>query len=217
MKRHAIILAILLFSFVGCKKEPPPSETPPPPPPPTAQVLLGRVIQATQLNAPLPAPGSEIGRVAAAAWINTVQAEKRKLGSEPNGREAMGLVSREIANRARNQADLELWSFVMVMCMAHEIFEPGSDRLERLQGKAERELSKPVVTFSQLYDLGDGYLARVNMRLPLTGEVFNNVEMALGDIAHGVKFVSVIGRNAGIRIEYVEGGDQLDIMNKPKL
>ena len=50
------------------------------------------------------------------------------------------------------------------------------------------------------------------MKVPLTGQEFQNVTMSPGDIEHGVEFISVIGRSEGIRIEYEDGGDQLDIM-----
>ncbi len=212
MKRYAIIPAILLFAFVGCDREPPEPETPPPPPP-TAQELLQRVIRATQLNAPLPKPGAELGKAEGAAWLKTVKSQRGKVAGEVNGAEAMRLVALKISERTRAEADLDLWSFVLVMCEAHKVFDPGSDKLDRLQKKAIRELSKPVVTFRQLSTKSDGsYEIQVDMKVPLTGQEFQNVTMSPGDIEHGVEFISVIGRSEGIRIEYEDGGDQLDIM-----
>lgn len=218
MKRYAILSALLLVCLlVGCESEPPPPEEPPPPPPPTAQELYRKAVQGTKLNAPLPEFGQVLGPKKSEEWLKTAQQQRNQLGGEVNGQEAMRLVSVDIAKRARAVADLEAWLHVLLMFDAQKIFAPGSDSLERLREKAIRELKKPVVTFQQLHEREGVYTLIVSMFVRLTRETFEKVTMAVGDIEHGVKFVSVIGRMQGALMEYEDGGKQFEIRNTPKL
>ncbi len=217
MKRYAILSAVLLVGLVGCEKEPPPPEEPPPPPPPTAQELHRDAVQGTDLNAPLPKFGSGLGPKKSKAWLENAQQQRNQLAGEVNGEEAMRLVSLDIVKRARAVADLEAWLHVLLMFDAQKIFAPGSDSLDRLREKSIRELKKPVVTFHALFEDNGVYNLQVNMFVRLTRETFKKVTMAVGDIEHGVKFVSVIGRMQGALMEYEDGGKQFEIRNTPTL
>jgi hypothetical protein len=218
MKRYAILSAILLVGLlVGCEKEEVVPDEPPPPPPPTAQELHRNAVQGTKLNAPLPEFGSGLGPKKSKAWLEKAQQQRNQLAGELNGQEAMRLVSVDIVKRARAVADLEAWLHVLLMFDAQKIFDPGSDSLDRLREKSIRELKKPIVTYLTLYERDGVYTLQVNMFVRLTRETFKKVTMAVNDIEHGVKFVSVIGRQQGALMEYVDGGKQFEIRNTPTL
>ena len=140
-----------------------------------------------------------------------------RIVGELNGQEAMRLVSVDIVKRARAVADLEAWLHVLLMFDAQKIFDPGSDSLDRLREKSIRELKKPIVTYLTLYERDGVYTLQVSMFVRLTRETFKKVTMAVNDIEHGVKFVSVIGRQQGALMEYVDGGKQFEIRNTPTL
>jgi hypothetical protein len=208
---------MLLVGLVGCEKEPPEPEEPPPPPPPTAQELHRKVMNGTTLNAPLPEFGSGLGPKISKEWLEKAQQQKNQIAGELNGAEAMRLVSVDINKRARAVAELEAWLHVLFMYDAQKIFDPASDSLDRLREKSIRELKKPIVTFHTLYERDGVYTLQVNMFVRLTRETFNKVTMTVGDIEQGVKFVRVIGRQQGAVMEYMDGGKQFEIRNKPTL
>ena len=203
----ALMLAIIL---TGCTKEDP-EPVVEEPPPPTPEEIYNEIMSQTALNAPIPPKGTSLPPGTGPAFLQQIRGIQTRHKATEEGKIALKRVAQTVDERIPRMKDNELWDFVVVLCDVHELFKPGSTRFDRIRATAEIELRKPKVTVSGIFEADGRVTALLKFYLPLTGETFKE-QPRIGEVLHGMKFIEVVGNNRGVKLEYLETGELINVM-----
>lgn len=210
MRRITVALAVLLVAFAACEEEPPPPPVKEEPPPPTPQEIAQKFISEQKFNSPVPPPGWVLPKSAIAPFRSAIRTVKNQNTGTEGGAEALLIISQALDRRLRQLEDAELWDAVILIADAYEILNPASKRFKASRQIAETELRKPKVTILGITDFGQK-VAMLSFYLPLTGETFKE-NVRVGEEFYGLRFVSIIGRDRGVNLEYLETGETFEVL-----
>jgi len=174
---------------------------------PTPDERAQLIIQEAQLNAPIPARGSSLPPSVRQTILDLLRREKNRLQGTEDGDKILAIVAREVDSRVREFERAELWEHVLTMTDAHLIFKPGSSKFNHTRDKAILELRKPRVTVRGLPEFDGRKVAMLSIYLPMTSKTYFE-RMAIGEEMHGVRLLSVVGEDRGVRMEYLETGER---------
>lgn len=214
MRRFAIALAILLVLFVGCPAEEEEEPTEGEPPPPTPEEIAAKITNEIGFNNPLPAPGSVLKKEDGDRWLSKVRSAYAQNSRTPEGKKALRMILSKIDERARYAEQIEGWKYVLVYCEAHDVFNPGSTKFDRLKKRADVELRKPKVRIKGLPEAQGEVVAMLVFTFPLTGQSIDDIRMRVGEELHGLRLVDVVGNNKGLIFEYLETGETFEVLTK---
>lgn len=216
MYKRLVYIILMAIFIIGCSEpEPEVVEAPPPPPPPTPQEIAAKIINDLKLDAPLPAPGASFDPAALATATQQLTQKKAQLAATEDGKLSLQIVSQKINSRVRASFNNELWGHVLAYSGMHEILNNGSTKFLAEKTKAVAELKKPKVTIKGI--LNDGQSgsrsAYLDIYLPFEN-VTHSESMKIGDQLYGIRFVEIIGNNQGIIFEYMETGENFEVLTK---
>ncbi len=125
-------------------------------------------------------------------------------GDTEYGREALRELGYEIMDVAKRAGMLEHHWLVLTCIDAIELLAMGSHLLDRLGERANVMLERPAVRvrgFLDDHEKSDTYvfLELINRR----DGMVERVEARIGDEFHNLRLVDIIGRNRGVRLEYL--------------
>ena len=206
-----IFLLVCSSGFIiGCTREepPPPPPTPELPPPPTPQEIAQGIIDSAQLDMPLPPKDAQFPKAVEKNLMRILSDEKNEHSLTESGKEALQHVIGRVDRRIMDFADAEAWSYVVTYLAAREVLDENNDQYLALRDQAIKELQKPTITVKGLPEIKQTQYAVLNFHIPLTDEKFENLRLRLGDVAHGVKVISIFGKKRGVTLEYLETGEQ---------
>lgn len=217
MKRFVCILPVLALLFVSCGEKEDEVAEPVAVQPRilTAQEISQEIIAEASLSGAGPPPGTILSPARGSALMSTLRSAKTRHASAENGKEAFKIVSRSIQTKIETLEGKELWEHVLIHTDAYDIFNAGSTRFDRLREKANIELRKPKVTIKAMINANGPLTVIAEFYLPLTKEV-KKERIRVGEIMHGLKFVSVIGNNAGATFTYLETNEDFDVYIRAK-
>ncbi|HOQ90395.1 MAG TPA: hypothetical protein PLX03_09685 [Candidatus Hydrogenedentes bacterium] len=187
---------------------PPP---PPPPPPETAGPQTAEEVFA--LISPIIQPL----RVAAASKNVTISPADRDLmisqlgqavaqyGGTEFGRQALARLGQEIADLALTFSRDERYRATLICLDAHNVLNMSSALLNRLGERAQKMISQPAVrTRGFLEDKQNGDLYAFLELLDRQSGKIKTIQLREGEESDGIRLLRIIGRNRGVRIEYLE-------------
>jgi hypothetical protein len=214
----ALLLSIpLLMTACGPseeeEKEKAAAEAPPPPEPPTAAQIVQEIVNAGQLDSPIPAEGTVIPADAAAQYKGIFQQQKSKHQNTPEGKEALNIVTRKVEKRIRQMEMAKAWEPLLLLTQVYDILVPGSQKFARQTNLAVAELQKPQITIKGI--VRDGTtgikIALLDLYLPSEKETVND-RIRVGEEKYGVKLQEVIGNDQGLLFEYRKTGETFEVL-----
>ncbi|MCC6694115.1 MAG: hypothetical protein IT365_00665 [Candidatus Hydrogenedentes bacterium] len=203
MKRFAVLAVLCLAALVACKKPPPEPPTPPPPPPPTAEALEQRVMEKV---GPLVSPDPQSGK----AMVETLSKEVASLKTELNGESARKRLQNQFVEKLKEAHQSEQWDFVVNLCDAVDVLDPGNTRTSRYRQRAMDEKSRPVVTMKGVFEQDGVTTVFLEILLPTTGEVVDK-QVREGEEFYGLILEKIIGNNQGVRLKYLKTDTSFDV------
>lgn len=214
IRKFALLVALsLIVSLTGCEEQEARQKPDRPdvdvdaPPPPTPEEVAQQIITAAQLNAQMPRRGSSLPPAVRQTILDSLRRERNRLKGTEEGDRALAIVEAKVDERVRQYERAELWEHVITMTDAHLIFNPGSVKFNHIRDKALVELRKPRVTVTGIPEFEGRKIAMLRIYLPLTSQTFSE-KMAIGEEMHGLRFLSVFGKDRGVRLEYLETGER---------
>ena len=202
----AMILCSLV-AIVGCGSEPEVEPVDPSlPPPPTAQEIAQKIIADAQLDMPVPVGPGRFPASVRSSMMSILQAAKTEHSADPIGKKALEHVVGRIEKRIRDFSNAKAWQYTMVFIEAHELFKPNSGKYGSLKDDAYTQLMKPEVKVTGLPMIDGRKLILLSFYLPMTDQHFKE-RVQVGDEVHGLKVVSIFGRDRGVRLQYLETGE----------
>lgn len=210
----ALALAMLL---VACEEEKKEAEEEAPPPK-SANELYQEITKILDpLRAKLDADQG-MGKAALDPLVAEARTARQKMNAEPNGKEALARFTQDVDGLIRTARQKERWMPVIKMCELYDILEPGNSKTGRMIEMAERQINRPKVRIKGFVDdmqANDTYVF-LEVKVP-DAEWFAPDPVREGDEfldpPYTLRFQEIIGRNKGIRLEYLAvKGDTFDIM-----
>jgi hypothetical protein len=130
------------------------------------------------------------------------------------GRVALARVSVMVEQTAMRYRGQERWQETLAACEAFETLRPGSIYLRPMKSEAEVHVKRPTVHVEGF--LGDiereDVYAFLRVTDPITGKV-ENVQARPGQEFCGLRFDKIIGRQKGVRLEYLAiPGEFFDVL-----
>lgn len=206
MKRFAVVAMMCLVALSSCNREPPPPPTPPPPPPPSADQLVQRVMEKV---GPLVSPDPQSGK----ALQETLSKEVASLKTELNGGGAQKRILNDFVDKLTAAHQTEQWDFVLNLCDAVDVLDPGNTRTSRYRQRALDEKNRPVVKVKGFVEIDGVTNVFMEIYLPATGET-DDKRVREGEEFHGLVLERVIGNNQGVRLKYVKTQTTFDVAFK---
>lgn len=126
-------------------------------------------------------------------------------GDTPHGQQALRELGYEIEEFAKEARDLERWRLVRICVDAHEILNMRSETIMRLDARAQSMLAKPKIEvkgFMEDKEQNDYYVF-LQLTDRSTGKR-RTVTMREGEEVDDLRLVRIIGRNKGVRLEYLK-------------
>lgn len=206
MKKKLCVLMFVMMGLVGCEGKEEKEEEKPPPPPPSAQQLYKT--HGDQLNqAILSNPGDV---------KNAINQVKSALRAEPNGQEALSMITSDVRDSAKAAYALAeesgepiLWDAVLVTCDALEALNPDDPRIGRYRERAQKEKERPIVEIRgfRTDPETDTDIATIDVTIPNTGER-RRMSVQEGEEFLNYEFVEVIGNREGMVLKYKPTGKE---------
>ena len=194
------VLFSCVIAFSGCLPEKKVDKIQPTdptiPPPPTPQEIAQTIITEAQLDMPIPSLEARFPKA------------KTEHGNSEDGQAALRHVILRIDKRIRDFSEAGAWRNVMVFIRAREVFEPNNKQYLALKDDADTQLRKPRVTVRGLPDLKGVQFVVLSFYIPITDQTFDDESYRIGDIAHGVKIMSIFGLDRGVTLRYLETGEK---------
>ncbi|HEX73477.1 MAG TPA: hypothetical protein ENN65_09205 [Candidatus Hydrogenedentes bacterium] len=213
MRQSVILLLVGLAVLVGCEAKPP---EPPPveaPPEPTPQEIFNNDLQPilTVLWGPL--RGGQFYDDAqhdeAIAKLGTLKARH---SATENGRIALGNFTREVETLIREARNANRWRLVKVGCRAYAVMQPGNDRYQKLEERADLMLARPRVAIRGFFETNGELYVFLDVTDPKTGET-TNYKIREGEEFHSVlRLVRIVGRNQAAEILYIPVNDTWEVL-----
>lgn len=179
-------------------------------PPPTPEEVAQKIISDALLDAPIPRKGTSLPPTVRRTMLDLLRREKTRLQGTEDGDKALAIVASKVVERVRQYERAELWEHVLTLTDAHLIFDPGSKRYNYTRDKALVELRKPRVTLGGLPEIDGRKTVILRFYLPMTNKTHSE-RMTLGEEMHGTRLLSVIGKDRGVRMEYLETGEVFEV------
>lgn len=212
MKRITYLLAVVVVGLVGCEgEEKKTKEKEQPPPPPSAQQLhkanSEKLMQTIASN-----PGNV---------QSTVSEIKSSLRREPNGAEALNMITSDVREGAKQayaaaeeSGEPILWESVLVLCDALEALNPDDPRIGRYRERAKLEKQRPMVRLNGFMTdpETDTDIAIIDVSVPGSGET-KRMNVQEGEEFMGLEFVEVIGNREGMVLKYKPTGKEYRVKN----
>lgn len=142
--------------------------------------------------------------------LDLLRREKARLQGTEDGDKSLAIVARKVDERVRQYERAELWEHVLTLTDAHLIFKPGSPKFNHTRDKAQVEIRKPRVTLKGLPEIDGRKTVILSFYLPMTNKTYSE-RMTLGEEMHGARLLSVIGKDRGVRMEYLETGEIFEV------
>ncbi|MCC6487869.1 MAG: hypothetical protein IT364_10250 [Candidatus Hydrogenedentes bacterium] len=143
-----------------------------------------------------------------------LQGAVSKYSGTPAGQEALHAVERHLEDTLRQARDAQNGLAVLMVCSLIRAIEPGNPRLARHEEWATIEKNRPVVMLRGWYEDREADPPVVNafieVYLPETGEV-QHLRVREGEEFLGLKFLKIIGKRRGMRLEYLKTGDLFEV------
>lgn len=210
IKRGLAALAALLFILAaGCEAPKPPesAETPGPMTMEEVLAIIRPIIQPIRDTLQPPAGVAPPG-VSDEQHEQIIAALRDAIlhyGDTPHGREALRTLAREIEDLAKEARDVERWRLVSICVDAHDMLNMESVAIQRLDERARMMLARPKIEvkgFMEDREKNDFYVfMHVTDRATGTRKT---VTMREGEEVDDLRLVRIIGRNKGVRLEYLK-------------
>jgi hypothetical protein len=204
-----ILSLCLCIALVGCEKKEAIQEStgPEPPPPPTAQEIAQSVITELQLDMPTPMAGARFPMAIRSEMVDGLGRKKSLHSADPVGKEALEHVKVRVEQRVRDFTNAEAWQHVLVFIDLHAVLDPDSKKYGSLREDAVIQLQKPRITLQGMSTINGQRFINLKFYIPATDETHKE-RLSIGDELHGLKLVSVFGKNRGITMEYLQTGER---------
>jgi hypothetical protein len=223
LRKMIIALAILPFLFTGCKEKKPTVDPNAPPPEQSVEVIYKELRETLTPIDKLAANEtqllSEIGGIVSALKS---ACNKHKGKNPKNAPEAISRIAEELASKARQSRDAELWAACKACCKAYvaaaEIANTNMDgttkeldRLDRILKRAETVLARPNIMIQGFVGTGESMLVILECTDRRTG-VTEDYRVRAGEEFRGeYQLTRVVGNNQGIEIKHVPTDDSWEV------
>ncbi len=214
------IVAVLLLTAcedVAFWQEEPEEPDPTPIPEPSPEEMVQDALQQLFIldlippNTPLQMLLTPEGR---RQLLQNVASWRAQAATTESGRDAIEKLRLNLDSRMREARDDQNAALVLLICDILDVLGDERGIIDRYREWAEIHNNRPVVTIRGWFQQQDIELeeiyAFVQIYTPETGEIHSE-QVREGDIVHGLEFVEIIGRNRGMRIEYLATGDRFDV------
>lgn len=201
----------MAFVMVGCEIEE--EEEDEEPPPPSAAEISGAIRQAYQGLNQYNQRFAGIPQEEKQEALQGVAQARSQYQATPHGPEGISQAAQELEGLIREARNNEAWDLVVFAVDALQTLEPGNTRFERDRERAELYRNLPQLEITGFFDDPDTGAVTVfmNVTLPQQGRT-EQVQARPGDEFHGLEMREIIGRNQGIRVEYLPTGDEYEVM-----
>lgn len=213
MKLLRVLMAPIVFgaclSVVACnQKQNQTPDQPPPPPPKTAAEISQQMRAAVEqaMNDAPPGRPTEAGRN---DIRNKVRGEMSKLGSEPNKDDGFADAAQSVIEQMKSAENGEQWARVVYLADAAQTLDANA----RVAGSLERamfQINKPVVTITGFTQIEDVTTVHLSVFLPEANRT-EKVNVREGEEFNDLRFLEIIGRNQGIRLEYLKDNSVFEV------
>lgn len=157
-------------------------------------------------------PDARIPPPVADKALDGLKSDKKKHQVTENGNQALNIIASEVAEAIRTADDKESWAKIPVLVAALQVLEPGNDAYDRYVERAKVELNRPQVSIRGFFSeqSANETVAFLNVYEPETQKMLA-VNAREGEEFLGLRFLSVIGKNQGVRLEYMKTGESFDV------
>ncbi len=208
-RRLVLSIGFLILLAAGCEAPKPPETTEAPGPKTKEDVLA--------IIRPILQPIRDTVRPPAGVAPPGVSDEQREqiiaalrdailhYGDTEHGREALRALGREIEDLAKEARDLERWRLVSICVDAYDMLKMESAAIKRLDERARMMLAQPKIEvkgFMEDKEKNDYYVF-MHVTDRATGSR-RTVTMREGEEVDDLRLVRIIGRNKGVRLEYLK-------------
>ncbi len=209
------ILAVLLVLtlLAGCAPEPEPEPEEEEPPPPSAGEIASDLRGAySSVQQQYMRAGARVPEDAKERALQDLRSVRNEYRNTENGPEGISRAAGDIEDMIREANDREAWSLVVFGVEALKVLEPDNERFDRYADRAQLQLDRPQVEIRGFYtDQETGQtMAFLEVYLPAEDRR-ERVQVAPGEEFLGLRFDEIIGRNRGIRFEYLATNEMFEV------
>ncbi len=210
---YLLVLLVAMPLVAGCEafeEEEPEEEEPPPP---SAQEIAGSFRQAyaslqqNYMHREARIPESQKNEA-----LQQLQSARSQYAGTENAPEGMRRAAGEVEDLIRQANEQEAWSLVIFGVQALQVLDPGNERYERLAERAQLHLNRPEVEIRGFYTDQETQqtMAFMNVYLPEEDRQ-ERVQVSPGEEFLGLRFDEIIGRNRGVRLEYLATNEIFEV------
>lgn len=211
MRKFTPLIVALLIALVGCEEPPPPPpEAPPEPTPAEIRTELSNSIQPLRQAA---GPESTLLPTVKDEAVSAFHQVRSKHAGKENGQEALRMFASDVEQLISTARGNEAWMAAKGGIEIYKILNPGSDRYNALEQRADVMLARPTLRVSGFFGSGDATeifveVTDTQMDPPLkTYRVREGEEFHEKPTEHGlrpvVRVVRIIGNNSAVEFEYI--------------
>jgi hypothetical protein len=154
---------------------------------------------AAYVHQPLPVPDAVRNEI-----ISTLNQNKSRNATEPNGAEANGMIEKELNGLLKVAETNKAWYGILLVCDSVEVFDPGKASLVRYRDKANLQIRQPVCALKGVTKVPDGEeIAHIQVYLPATG-VTERWDARVGEENYTLRLEEIYQRGRGVRLRYLE-------------
>ena len=212
MKKNFLLTVVLMMVLIiGCGEKDGPVDTEGElPPPPTAEEIASDIRTAFEGQLTEMATGKRLTRKIGDDACSALRSKVNANRAEENGPEAISKVSFEVEQIARIAHSAEKWDIAMLGCLLYETIEPSSTTLARIKKRSDLEIKRPRISDLGFVTMGGETTVFLKAAL-YDGRIFDR-QVTVGEEFFGLRLESIIGRQRGISLEYIETGQLFDVM-----
>jgi hypothetical protein len=212
MKRFALLCLVAGVVLAGCKPKEPPKPVNAPPPPPTAEQINSEMMAHINPLMKYMAADADVPANEASEAINKLRNSKTNHQLTINGPEGIRRVTTQVdgtLNRAYNE---RAWALCLVMGEALKVLDPANEAYTRKLEEALIQKNKPKIEISSFISdkATETTVVFMDIYLPETGQ-FVKKQAREGEEFYNCKIIEMIGKNEGIRVEYLLTHDLFDV------
>lgn len=219
---YVLTVVTIVVAASGCDSVKKLGSTPPPEPPPSPKEIAQPILAEANMSGRLPPQGTRLSNAEMGRTLTVLRKARTKHAPKEDpeadeenafNEEVLKIINRKISDRLEEAEETKLWKHVLLYSDAHLIFHPESKRYKIPREIAVTELKKPEVTIRALFEDADTevWTAILDFHIPLTDETFKVVELEMGNVVHGMRFVNVIGLERGIRMKNESSKEMLNV------
>lgn len=198
------------LALTACQEEAPDPETIAPPPP-TAGELANEIRQgySSQIQA-VTNRGHLTPQMMNEARNGLLQKTNAVRGEE-NGPQAIQVVTWELADEASEAYVRKKWGLCLLAGSLFQSLERNDTRLNRIMERSDLEIRRPIITNLSFMTVDGDTTVFVRGRM-FDGSTFNE-RVSVGDNFLGLRLERIVGRQKGVRVQYLATGQIYDVMN----